>query len=129
MTPTIAFLTITLVVLPQWIMMIVRPNAKWTKQLVDSDIIPFLLLVIYVISIARYGSNLQFHSISDIFNVFQLENIVLSAWAFVGFISLLVGGWVFNRVNEFAIDKQWVMSSLFTVFMIISVAIMSFPLG
>lgn len=129
MTPIIAFLTITLVVLPQWIMMIVRPDANWTKRLVDSDIIPFLLLVIYVISIARYGSNLQFHSISDIFNVFQLENIVLGAWAFVGFISLLVGGWVFNRVNELAIDKQWAMSSLFTVFMIISVAIMSFPLG
>ena len=129
MTPIIAFLTISVIVLPQWIMMIVRPNTKWTQQLVDSDSIPFLLLVIYVITIARNGANLQFHSIADIFNVFQLDNIVLGAWAFVGFLSLLIGGWVFNRAKEWKVELKWVMPSLFTVFMIISVAIMSFPIG
>ena len=130
MTPIIAFLTIALIVLPQWILMIAKPHSKWTQQLVDSDIIPFLLLVIYVMTIARNGDNFHFHSLSDIFNVFQLDNIVLGAWAFVGFISLLIGGWAFNRVNELTVEVKWiVMPSLFSVFMIISVAIMSFPLG
>jgi len=127
MTPIIAFLTITLIVLPQWILMIARPNNKWTQQLVDSDIIPFLLLIIYVLSIARYGNSLQFNSVGEVFNVFQLDNIVLGAWAFVGFLSLLIGGWVFNRVEELAIEVKWAMPGLLTIYMIISIALFLVP--
>ena len=127
MTPIIAFLTVAFIVLPQWLLMLLRPHSKWTQKLVDSDIIPFILLVIYVVCITRNGADLQIQTISDIFQFFHTPTIVLAAWAFTGFISLLIGGWVFNRVDEFAVDVEWVMTSLFTVFMIISVAILVSP--
>ena len=127
MTPIIAFLTITLIVLPQWILMLLRPNSKWTQQLVDSDIIPFILLIIYVICMTRNGFIMQINTVSDIFQAFQLENIVLAAWAFIGFISLLISGWAFNRLQNFTINVNWVMPSLFATFMIVAMTILIIP--
>lgn len=118
MTPTIAFLTILFLVLPQWVLMIVRPNGKWTQQLVDSDIIPFLLLVVYVTCIAKYGDHLVFESIPDLLQIFYIDNIVLGAWAFMGFISLLIGSWFFNKIQESEIAYNWVLPSLLTIFII-----------
>ena len=117
MTPIIAFLTITLIVLPQWILMIVQPDNKRTQQLVDSDIIPFLLLVIYVVVIAQNGAALQINSVADILHIFQMDNLVLAAWAFIGFLSLLVSSWCFNRLQELEIKENWVMPSLLITFM------------
>ncbi len=124
MTPIIAFLTIVLIVLPQWLLMLLRPNSKWTQQLVDSDIIPFILIIIYVICMTRNEFVLEFHTISDVFQVFQIENIVLAAWAFIGFISLLIGSWAFNRVQNLTIKVNWVMPSLFATFMITATTIL-----
>jgi len=127
MTPTIAFFTIALLVLPQWLLMLLRPNAKWTQQLVDSDIIPFILLVIYVVCMTRYETTLDINRVSDIFQVFQIENVVLGAWAFIGFISLSIGGWAFNRVQSLTININWVMPSLFATFMITVTTILIIP--
>lgn len=127
MTPIIAFLTVALLVLPQWLLMLLRPNAKWTQQLVDSDIIPFFLLIIYVVCITRNGAALQIQTTTDIFQVFHTNTIVLSAWAFIGFLSLLIGGWVFNRVQDLTIKVNWVMPSLFATFMVGAIAILVIP--
>ena len=124
MTPIIAFLTITLIVLPQWLLMLLRPHAKWTQQLVDSDIIPFVLLIIYVVCMTSNKEALQINTVADIFQVFHLNNIVLGAWAFIGFISLLIGGWAFNRVQHFTFKVNWIMPSLFASFMIMAMAIL-----
>ena len=118
MTPIIAFLTVAFIVLPQWLLMLLRPHSKWTQKLVDSDIIPFILLVIYVVCITRNGADLQIQTISDIFQIFHTPTIVLAAWAFTGFISLLIGGWVFNRIQALTVKVNWVMPSLFATFMI-----------
>lgn len=117
MTPIIAFLTVTLIILPQWFLMIVQPNHKRTQQLVDSDIIPFLLLVIYVVVIAQNGTLLEINSIQDILYIFQTDNLVLAAWAFVGFFSLLVSSWLFNRLQALEIKERWIIPSLLITFM------------
>ena len=64
MTPIIAFLTVALIVLPQWLLMLFRPQAKWTQQLVDSDIIPFILLIIYAICMSRNSASLEINTLA-----------------------------------------------------------------
>jgi len=127
MTPIIAFLTVALIVLPQWLLMLLRPHSKLTQQLVDSDIIPFILLIIYAVCIIRNEANLQIQTMSDIFQVFHTHTIVLAAWAFTGFISLLIGGWAFNRVQALTVKVNWVMPSLFATFMIGATTILIIP--
>ena len=101
MTPTIAFITIFLLVLPQWYLMMIKPKSKLTQQLVDSDIIPFCLLFIFVHSMTRLEETpINFQSIDDVLIVFSLQNLALGAWAYVGFLSLLVGTWCFNKHQE-----------------------------
>jgi len=117
MTPIIAFLTITLIILPQWVLMIVQPNHKRTQQLVDSDIIPFLLLVIYVVVITQNGTGLAINSMQDILHIFQTDNLVLAAWAFIGFLSLVLSSWLFNRLQELEIKENWIIPSLLITFM------------
>lgn len=127
MTPNIAFLTVALIILPQWLLMLLRPNYKWTQQLVDSDIIPFFLLVIYVVCITKNEATLQIQTTTDIFQVFHTNTIVLAAWSFIGFMSLLIGGWVFNRIQDLTVRVNWVMPGLFATFMVGAVAILIIP--
>lgn len=100
MTPTIAFLTVALITLPQWCLMLLKPHSKWTQQLVDSDMIPFVLLLIYVSSMAQINqSELTFSSIEHLLQLFVIEDLALGAWALIGFLSLVIGGWIFNKFH------------------------------
>lgn len=125
MTPILAFLTIALIILPQWLLMLFRPHNKWTQELVDSDIIPFVLLILYVVCTARNSGNLEINTVTDIFRVFQTDNIVLGAWAFIGFLSLLISGWVFNQTRYLTIKISWVMPSLFATFTVVAISILT----
>lgn len=127
MTPNIAFLTVALIILPQWLLMLFRPHSKSTQQLVDSDIIPFFLLVIYVVCITRNEATFQIHTTRDIVQIFHTNTIVLAAWSFIGFMSLLIGGWVFNRIQDLTVKVNWVMPSLFATFMIGATTILIIP--
>ena len=127
MTPNIAFLTVALIILPQWLLMLFRPHSKSTQQLVDSDIIPFFLLVIYVVCITRNEATFQIHTTRDIVQIFHTNTIVLADWSFIGFMSLSIGGWVFNRIQDLTVKVNWVMPSLFATFMIGATTILIIP--
>lgn len=100
MTYTVAILTITLIVLPQWLLMIFKPQSAWTQRLVDSDIIPFILLVIYLFCLVQNRECIDTSSLENLLQVFYTPQLVIGIGAYFGFISLLIGGWLFNRMQH-----------------------------
>ncbi len=109
MTTTTAFLIVCLLVLPQWLLMIAQPNSKLTQQLVDSDIIPFILLIIFIVCMTKYEGQLQIDTIDNLLLVFKMEGIALGAWAYIGFMSLLVSGWAFNHRQTMPENYNWLL--------------------
>jgi len=119
MTTTTAFLIICLLVLPQWLLMIAQPNNKLTQRLVDSDIIPFILLIIFIVCMSKYEGQLQTDTISNLLLVFKMEGVALGAWAYVGFMSLLISGWAFNHRQALPENYNWVLQHS-VIFMMLS---------
>lgn len=119
MTATISFLTITLIVLPQWLLMIAKPQSKWTQKLVDSDIIPFLLLLVYVVCITQNESiTLEQISLDCFPQLIHQDLVGISIWAYTGFLSLVIGGWLFNKAQELKIQQTWAIPSLLILLML-----------
>lgn len=117
MTFTITILTIALIVLPQWILMIFKPKSTWTQRLVDSDIIPFILLVIYISCVSSNSHLVDTSSLNCLLKCFQTNELVIAVWAYFGFVSLIIGGWLFNNLERFNIHQNWVKPILLTILM------------
>lgn len=100
MTCITAFLTITLIVLPQWLLMVFKPKSVWTQKLVESDIIPFVLLLIYVVCLSKNRHHIAIHEQTDLLQFFSIPPLALGAWAYVGFITLVIGSWLFNNLTS-----------------------------
>lgn len=121
MTPAFVFSICNTIVLPQWLLMIVAPKWKWTKELVKWRIIPFILAIVYAIYIIpAFAGGIEggFDSLENVMKLFQSEEAVLGGWIHYLAFDLLVGSWIFQNAPKKGIPHALVVICLIGCFML-----------
>lgn len=100
MTPSEVFSIANMMALPMWILMIILPNWKVTRFLIDYKVIPLLLAILYAIYIVMAmldGPAMDFGSIESVMTLFTSEVAVLAGWVHYLAFDLLVGMWMIDQ--------------------------------
>jgi len=102
MTPAQVFSICNMIVMPMWLLMIIAPNWKPTKFLMDYKVIPIILSVVYAIYIGisiSSGGGMDFGSLESVKQLFTKDNAVLAGWVHYLAFDLLIGMWMI-KLNE-----------------------------
>ncbi|PKV51453.1 uncharacterized protein DUF4281 [Aquimarina sp. MAR_2010_214] len=121
MTPTEVFSISSMIAMPMWILMILFPNWKATRFLIDFKIIPIALSVLYAIYIflaIQIGGMMDFGSLSSVMKLFTEENAVLAGWVHYLAFDLLVGMWMLDQNKGLRIHQLIMAPCLFSTFML-----------
>ncbi|MEM6895447.1 MAG: ABA4-like family protein [Bacteroidota bacterium] len=120
MTTAEVFSISNLIVLPMWLLMLVLPQWKVTRFLIDIKIVPILLSLIYAIyiGISLYtGGMMDFGSLASVMELFTKENAVLAGWVHYLAFDLLVGMWMLDQNRNLRIHQLLMVPCLIGTFM------------
>ena len=89
-------------ILPFWIMLIIIPNSKVTRVLINSVILPLILSVTYVYVIHQailldeplFDIFKLYLSLDNLYTVFATESFLLVFWLHFLTLNLFLGSWV-----------------------------------
>ena len=111
-------------VLPFWLMLIVVPNSRLSRILINSVILPLILSTAYVYVI--YQAILLDESLFDIFKlyfsldnlytVFATESFLLVFWLHFLFLNLFLGSWVSRDALKHQISRGLVFLPLILIY-------------
>ncbi|WP_438423656.1 ABA4-like family protein [Aquimarina macrocephali] len=121
MTPTEVFSISSMIAMPMWILMILFPNWKATRFLIDFKVVPILLSFIYVFYIFKtiqIGGGIDFGSLTSVMALFTEENAVLAGWVHYLAFDLLVGMWMLDQNKGVKIHQLIMAPCLFATFML-----------
>ena len=120
MTPSEVFSIANIMVFPMWIMMIVLPNWKATRFLINFKVIPIvlsLLYAFYIISSIIEGPSIDFGSLNAVMQLFTVEDAVLGGWLHYLAFDLLVGMWMLDENESLKIHPVIMAPCLIGAFM------------
>lgn len=107
-------------VLPGWILLIAAPRWKWTKKMIDSFILPFLLGVVYLVLIAIniWHAEGGFSTLQNVSLLFKNPAILLAGWIHYLAFDFFVGTWEVkdshkNNVPHYAVVPCLILTFLF----------------
>jgi hypothetical protein len=106
--------------IPMWILMIIVPNWKWTRFLIDYKIIPIILAVIYAIYIIQAllsGGGMDFGSLDSVMALFTSKDAVLAGWVHYLVFDLVVGMWMIDKNKVVGIHQILMVPCLLGTFM------------
>ncbi len=101
---------LNLSVIPAWVLLIIFPNARLTKQVVHSCLYPVLIGLFYIVCLTLsmgFGHSAPGTSMSSIGGVtalFSHPNGVLTGWSHFLVFDLFVGAWIGRDRAEWGIS-------------------------
>jgi|688.fasta_scaffold770181_2 hypothetical protein len=121
-TAVIIFKIANAIVMPQWFAMVVLPNNKYTKLLVDSFAIPLCLAALYAIVIGisfanPSGAGGNFSTLEGVKALFTSDIAVLAGWIHYLAFDLLVGRYIFKQAAKMKANRIVVSVCLFFTLM------------
>jgi hypothetical protein len=131
MTPSEVFSIVNLMAMLMWLPMIILPNWKVTRLLIDYKVIPVALSIVYVIYISislRDGGGMDFGSLASVMELFTSENAVLAGWVHYLVFDLLVGMWILDQNKELGIHHLLIIPCLLASFMMGPVGFLLFTI-
>lgn len=120
MTPTTVFSIANALVLPMWLLLLIAPNWKVTRFLIDFKVIPLVLAVIYafyVITGLIHTGMPDFGDLQSVMALFTEQEAVLAGWIHYLSFDLLVGMWMVNQNRTLGIHKGLMFPCLLGTFM------------
>jgi len=121
MTTSEVFSLANVIAMPMWILMIILPNWKATRFLIDFKVVPLLLsglYAIYIISTMLSGPDMDFGSLESVMHLFTFENAVLAGWVHYLAFDLLVGMWMLDENRTLKIHAIIMAPCLIGTFML-----------
>ncbi|NNK82991.1 MAG: DUF4281 domain-containing protein [Flavobacteriaceae bacterium] len=121
MTPSSVFSIANTMAFIMWLLLIILPNWKTTRFLIDFKVIPILLSIlyaIYIISSIISGPAMDFSSLEAVMHLFTIENAVLSGWLHYLVFDLLVGMWILDENKKLKIPHAILVPCLIGTFLI-----------
>lgn len=78
-----------------WLLLIIAPRWRWTRQIVISGFIPLLLGIVYTFLILFYFSQSQgnFNSLAGVMTLFTQPYVVVAGWVHYLAFDLFIGTW------------------------------------
>ena len=121
LVPDSVYMWTNLGVLPFWLMLLLIPNLKITRILINSIILPSILAATYFYIIYQgilYGDTSVieafdlYNGLDNLYVVFSNEIILLTFWLHFLSINLFVGNWIATDSKIYLIPKFMVIFSL-----------------
>ena len=111
-------------VIPFWLMMILIPNSRITKILVNSVIIPLILAITYVYVIYKTilldESLLQifqlYSNLDSLYTLFSIESFLLVFWLHFLALNLFLGSWIASDSVKYGMPRGLVFFPLILVY-------------
>ena len=111
-------------VIPFWLMMILIPNSRITKILVNSVIIPLILAITYVYVIYKTilldESLLQifqlYSNLDSLYTLFSIESFLLVFWLHFLALNLFLGSWIASDGVKYGMPRGLVFFPLILVY-------------
>ena len=118
------FLYFNFGVLPFWLMMILIPNSRITKVLVNSIIIPLILAITYIYVIYKailLGESLLqtfslYLNLDNLYTLFSIESFLLVFWLHFLALNLFLGSWIASDGVKYNMPKSLVFVPLILVY-------------
>lgn len=121
MTPTEVFSIVNLIAMPMWLLMVILPNWKVTRFLIDFKVIPIVLSIFYLVYIVismRQGGGMDFSSLDSVMKLFTIENAVIAGWVHYLAFDLLVGMWILDQNRSLGLHHLLIIPCLLGSFML-----------
>jgi len=111
-------------VIPFWLMMILIPNSKITKILVNSVIIPLILTIAYVYVIYKTilldESLLQvfqlYLNLDNLYTLFSTESFLLVFWLHFLALNIFLGSWIASDGVRYGMPRGLIFFPLILVY-------------
>ena len=111
-------------VIPFWLMMILIPNSRITKILVNSVIIPLILAITYVYviyeTILLDESLLQifqlYSNLDSLYTLFSIESFLLVFWLHFLALNLFLGSWIASDGVKYGMPRGLIFFPLILVY-------------
>ena len=111
-------------ILPFWFMLILIPNSKFTRFLINSIILPLILSSIYIYIIYQ-AIKLEetivdifklYLSLDNLYTVFATESFLLIFWIHFLVLNLFLGSWMSRDAIKYNIKRSLVFLPLVMVY-------------
>lgn len=120
MTPSEVFSLANIVAFIMWLLLIILPNWKATRFLINYKIIPIFLSIVYAFYLIQSlvtGPAMDFGSLKAVIQLFTVENAVLAGWLHYLAFDLLVGMWMLEQNKSLKIHQVIMVPCLVLTFM------------
>jgi hypothetical protein len=121
MTAETIFTICNILVLPQWVLMIVAPQAKVTQYLANTYAIPLLLALVYAYLLATHSAEVNnggFSSLAQVKNLFSNDYIMVGGWVHYLAFDLIIGSWMLKDAHKERIIHWLIIPCLLLTFML-----------
>jgi len=120
MTTSAVFQFANTIAMLMWVLMILLPNWKWTRFLVDYKLVPILLsglYIIYIVQSVQGGCSMDFSSLESVKKLFTIKIAVLAGWLHYLAFNLVVGMWILDQNRVLKINHLILVPCLLGAFM------------
>ena len=120
MTPSEVFSLANIIAFIMWLLLIILPNWKATRFLINYKVIPVFLSIVYAVYLIQSiitGPAMDFGSLEAVIQLFTVENAVLAGWLHYLAFDLLVGMWMLEQNKSLKIHQLIMVPCLVLTFM------------
>jgi len=118
------YLFVNFGILPFWLMIIIIPDSKITKILVNSIIVPLILSTAYIYVLYQailldepfFDIFKLYSSIDNLYTIFATESFLLIFWIHFLALNLFLGHWVSRDAIKYNIGKKLVFFPLLLIY-------------
>ena len=120
MTPSEVFSLANIIAFIMWLLLIILPNWKVTRFLINYKVVPVFLSIVYAVYLIQSmltGPAMDFGSLEAVIQLFTVENAVLAGWLHYLAFDLLVGMWMLEQNKSLNIHQTIMVPCLVLTFM------------
>ena len=111
-------------VLPFWLMIILIPNSKVTKVLVNSVFLPLILASAYIYVIYKtilldesiFEIFMLYVNLDNLYTIFSIESFLLLFWLHFLALNLFVGSWVASDGAKYNMPRSLIFIPLILIY-------------
>lgn len=129
MIPSDIFSAANIMAFAMWFLLIILPNWKATRFLINYKVIPICLSLVYafyIIESLLSGPAMDFGSLEAVMQLFTVENAVLAGWLHYLVFDMLVGMWMLEQNKSLKIHPAIMAPILVATFMMAPIGFLLF---
>ncbi len=119
MTPVELLYIVKIIAIPMWILIVISPEWKVTRKLIDRKTIPnvmFSMYLIYLFISLQNGATFSFGSLGSVIELVTIENGFLALKVLFCSWELMIGMWILGKAKESQLSHLLIIPCLITTY-------------